>query len=108
MFVQGPTFEPAQLIDELEALGREWAIWPISPRSPTADDPPMGLRAKFRSRSGRRTERGATLVEYALLIAVFVIPAYAGVSFLQSTAKTKMGTVATRVANPPTTTTSTP
>lgn len=68
----------------------------------------MGHRAKFRVRFGRRSERGASLTEYALLVAVFVIPAYAGISFLQSTAKTKMSIVATRVANPPTTTTSAP
>lgn len=51
-----------------------------------------------------RTERGATLVEYAMIVAVFAVPAWAGISFLQSTAEAKMGHVATNVASPPTTT----
>ena len=53
----------------------------------------------------RRTERAATLVEYALLVAVFVVPASAGLSFMRDSAKSKMGHVATQVAKSPTTTT---
>lgn len=53
----------------------------------------------------RRTERAATLVEYAMLVAVFVVPASAGVAFMRDSAKSKMGHVATQVAKSPTTTT---
>ena len=53
----------------------------------------------------RRGERAATLVEYALLVAVFVVPASAGLSFMRDSAKSKMGHVATQVAKSPTTTT---
>lgn len=53
----------------------------------------------------RRTERAATLVEYALLVAVFVVPASAGLSFMRDSAKSKMGHVAEQVAKSPTTTT---
>ena len=53
----------------------------------------------------RRGERAATLVEYALLVAVFVVPASAGLSFMRDSAKSKMGHVAEQVAKSPTTTT---
>ncbi len=53
----------------------------------------------------RRGERAATLVEYALLVAVFVVPASAGLSFMRDSAKSKMGYVAAQVAKSPTTTT---
>ena len=56
----------------------------------------------------RRGERAATLVEYALLVAVFVVPASAGLSFMRDSAKSKMGHVATQVAKSPTTTSTPP
>ncbi len=51
-----------------------------------------------------RSDRAATLVEYALLVAVLVIPVVEGLSFLQTGARTKMGHVAENVAQSPTTT----
>lgn len=47
------------------------------------------------------TERAATLVEYALLVAVLVIPTGMGLSYLQSGARSKIGGVAEGVAQPP-------
>ena len=53
--------------------------------------------ARFLPRS--RSERGATLVEYVLLISVFVIPASLGVQFMQNGAEAKIGHVAGGVAH---------
>lgn len=53
--------------------------------------------ARFPSRS--RSERGATLVEYVVLISVFVIPATLGVQFMQDGAEAKIGHVASGVAH---------
>jgi len=46
----------------------------------------------------RRAERAATLVEYALLVAVLAIPTISGLSYLTSGTKTKMTNVADNVA----------
>lgn len=49
-------------------------------------------------RPRRRSERAATLVEYALLVAVLAIPTISGLSYLTSGTKTKMTNVADNVA----------
>jgi Flp pilus assembly pilin Flp len=66
------------------------------------------LRRLRRDRRSRSAERGATLVEYAMIVAVFVIPVWAGITFVNDTAKDQMGGVAERVATQGSTTTTHP
>lgn len=48
-------------------------------------------------RAGRDDERGASLVEYALLVALIAVVAIAAVSFLGGSASTKFSTVGSSI-----------
>jgi Flp pilus assembly pilin Flp len=53
------------------------------------------LRARF-----GRSERGANLVEYALLMALIALVCFAAVQFFGNTSSTKMSTIASSVCPP--------
>ncbi|MGB3411408.1 MAG: hypothetical protein WBA45_09415 [Microthrixaceae bacterium] len=50
-------------------------------------------------RSHLRRERGATLVEYTLLIALLVIPTLVGINFIKSGAQTEVNRTATGISS---------
>ena len=52
------------------------------------------LRARFAD-----TERGASLVEYALLVALIAVVCIVAVTFLGTSAKSKFNTVGSSIAN---------
>ncbi len=67
----------------------------------TADPPQNCCRSGSvrlgRARPGR--ERGATLVEYTLLIALLVIPTLVGINFIKSGAQTEVNRTATGISS---------
>ena len=54
-------------------------------------------------RTGRSSQRGASLVEYALLVALVAVVCIGAVTFLGNGVSGKMGTAGSTLSGPPTT-----
>jgi Flp pilus assembly pilin Flp len=72
----------------------------MGPRpDPTSTDPPMPSRWLWRARR-RRAERGASLVEYALLVAALAVPTVAALDLLRDSTAAKVDQTAEDMSDP--------
>lgn len=57
------------------------------------------MKEKMKKNGNKRNQRGASLVEYALLVALISVVAITGITALGTKANSKLDSVATQISN---------
>ena len=71
---------------------------PVDPDLAESEESAPALSRRNRRRQRRRSERGVSLVEYALVVAVLVVPTIGAVQLVRNAAQTKINTTAAGIS----------